>query len=217
MTAVTRAELEAWTSAVGLSVSGESWTRLERLIELWQRYGRAMSLVGATDREALWEHVQEGLQCVACAERVGAVDSTCCWVDVGSGGGLPGLVVAAVRGCEVVLIEPREKRAAFLELGAAAVGMGKSRVIRGRWSVSTWHEKVLSGVEPREEVGFFVLSSRAVFSPEEWLRKAYEVEIPRGVVLCHVELGAESVGERQPTAVVRGSRWAVMGFSSENE
>lgn len=201
---------------MGLFVSADSWVRLERLIGLWQQYGRAMSLVGATDRDALWEHVQEGLQCVACAERVGTVDETCCWVDVGSGGGLPGLVVAATRSCEVMLIEPRERRAAFLELGVAAVGIGKSCVIRGRWSISTWEEKVLIGVEPRKKSEFFVLSSRAVFSPETWLEEARKVEFPRGVVLCHVDLGVETVGGTLPTEVVRGSRWAVAGFSKKN-
>lgn len=214
---MTRGDVEAWASALGLCVSAESWTRLERLIGLWQQYGRAMSLVGATDRGALWEHVQEGLQCVACAERVGVVDEGCCWVDVGSGGGLPGLVVAAVRGCEVILIEPRERRAAFLELGIAAVGVGEKRVIRGRWSSSTWKQEVLSGVEAREKAQFFVLSSRAVFSPEEWLSQASEAEFTRGMVLCHVEIGVETVGGRRPTAVVRGSRWAVAGFSKEIE
>ena len=209
--------MEAWTSAAGLFVSAESWARLERLIGLWQQYGRAMSLVGATDRAALWEHIQEGLQCVACAERAAAVDETCCWVDVGSGGGLPGLVVAATRPCEVILIEPRERRAAFLELGLAAVGMGKGRVIRGRWSGSTWREKVLSGLEAREKASFFVLSSRAVFSPEKWLEEASEAEFPRGMVLCHVDVGVETVGARVPTEVVRGSRWAVAGFSKKIE
>lgn len=209
--------MEAWASAAGLFVGAESWARLERLIGLWQQYGRAMSLVGATDRDALWEHVQEGLQCVACAERAGTVDETCCWVDVGSGGGLPGLVVAATRACEVILIEPRERRAAFLELGLAAVGMGKGRVIRARWSESTWNEKVLGGVEAREKAEIFVLSSRAVFSPEKWLEEASRAEFPRGMVLCHVELEAETVGGRVPTEVVRGSRWAVAGFSREIE
>jgi 16S rRNA G527 N7-methylase RsmG len=213
---VTRAELEAWTSAIGLATSEVAWGRLERLVGLWQQYGRAMSLVGTTDRGALWEHVQEGLQCVACAEQVGMVDETCCWVDVGSGGGLPGLVVAAVRPCEVVLVEPRARRAAFLELAVAAVGQGRGRVIRSRWSDSTWTKEVLAGVEPRERAAFFVLSSRAVFSPEEWLRKGLAVEFPRGVVLCHVGLEVEEVGGKRAAVVVRGSRWGVMGFSKEN-
>jgi 16S rRNA G527 N7-methylase RsmG len=214
---VTRAELEAWTVAVGLAVSDDAWERLERLIALWQQYGRAINLVGSTAREALVEHVQEGLQCVACVERVEVVDERCCWVDVGSGGGLPGLVVAAVRACEVILVEPRERRAAFLELGLAAVGVGKGRVIRGRWTNSTWRNEVIGRVEPRDGARFFILSSRAVFSPGEWLRTAAKAEFPRGMVLCHVDSGVNEIDGRAPMVVVRGARWGVMGFSRENE
>lgn len=216
MSGVTRADLEAWTNAAGLALTADAWTRLERLLGLWQQYGRAMSLVGSTDRDSLWEHIQEGLQCVACVERVAPVDGSCCWVDVGSGGGLPGLVVAAVRPCETVLIEPRERRAAFLDLARASVAQGKGRVIRARWSVSTWQQEVLTALEPRAEAPFFVLSSRAVFSPDEWLRKASEIEFPRGMILCHVELGVETVGDRHPSVVTRGSRWSVLGFSKED-
>ena len=44
--------------------------------------------------------------------------------DVGSGGGFPGLVVAAVRpDCEVHLVEPLRKRARLLEEIAAALGL----------------------------------------------------------------------------------------------
>lgn len=213
---MTRADLEAWTHAAGLAVSADAWMRLERLLALWQQYGRAMSLVGSTDRDTLWEHIQEGLQCVACVERVAPVDGSCCWVDVGSGGGLPGLVVAATRPCTTILIEPRERRAAFLDLGLAAVGQGKGRVVRGRWSNSTWEQKVLTALEPRLDLPFFVLSSRAVFAPEEWLRRASEVEFPRGMVLCHVELGTATVAGRVPTVEMRGSRWGVLGFSKED-
>lgn len=213
---MTRTELEAWAEQVGLEVSAEAWERLERLVGLWQQYGRAMNLVGTTERGALLEHIQEGLQCVACAERLGVLDEGCCWVDVGSGGGLPGLVVAAVRGCEVILMEPRERRAAFLELGMAAMGRREGGVIRGRWGVSTWNQEVVSRVGGRLESLFFVLSSRAVFSPENWLRRASEVEISRGIVLCHVELGVSEVAGKKPRAVVRGSRWGVLAFSRED-
>lgn len=213
---MTRAELEAWTGSVGLLVGDDAWGRLERLVGLWQQYGRAMSLVGSTDRDALWEHIQEGLQSVACAEHAGAVDETCCWVDVGSGGGLPGLVVAAVRPCEVLLLEPRARRAAFLELGIASVGQGRGRVIRARWAQSTWDEEVLAGVEARSRASFFVLSSRAVFSPSEWLRKASEIEFPRGIVLCHVEKGVVEVDGRCPNVETRGTRWSVVGFSKNS-
>ena len=201
---------------MGLCVSDDAWERLERLIGLWQQYGRSINLVGATEREALVEHIQEGLQCVACVEQIVPVDAGCCWVDVGSGGGLPGLVVAAVRPCPVILIEPRQRRAAFLDLGLAAIGMGSGRVIRARWGISTWNKKVVGKQESRTQTPFYILSSRAVFAPEHWLEEAGQVEIARGIILCHVDSRVTGVAEKKPSAVVRGSRWGVMGFLAES-
>jgi len=209
---LTEAELRAWAEATGVGVTEDGWARLDRLLGLWRQYGRAMNLVGSTDPDALREHVQEGLQCVACVERVRPVDAACCWVDVGSGGGLPGLVVAAVRACLVVLVEPRARRAAFLDLGIASIGVGSGRVIRARWGDSTWNEVAAAGVEPRDETEFYILSSRAVFGAETWLEEASRATLTRGIVLCHVELGSERVGEKKPSTVVRGPRWGVMGF-----
>lgn len=208
-----RKRLQAWTRSVGLQISDDAWERLERLIGLWQQYGRTINLVGTTEPEALAEHVQEGLQCVACVEQIRRVDADCCWVDVGSGGGLPGLVVAAVRPCEMILIEPRKRRAAFLDLGLAAIGMGQRRVIRARWGVSTWNEKVIAGQESRSETTFYILSSRAVFTPEIWLGEADKVPLARGITLCHVDSSARRVGGKKPSAEVRGPRWGVMGFA----
>ncbi|MCH9685752.1 MAG: class I SAM-dependent methyltransferase [Deltaproteobacteria bacterium] len=176
-----------------------------------------MNLVGATDPEHLAGHVQEALQCVACAEVVEPIDASTLWVDVGSGGGLPGLVVAAIRPCPMVLIEPRERRAAFLDLGLASVGTAPGRVIRARWSLSTWNEKVVSGLKSRSETKFTVLSARAVFAPETWLQQARSVSIPRGIILCHVESNAEQVDGKKPRAIVRGPSWAVMAYDTRQE
>ncbi|MDH2443630.1 16S rRNA (guanine(527)-N(7))-methyltransferase RsmG [Amnibacterium sp. CER49] len=53
--------------------------------------------------------------------------------DVGSGAGLPGLVVAAVRpDLALTLIEPMERRVAWLEEEAARLGLGNVTVVRAR-------------------------------------------------------------------------------------
>jgi 16S rRNA G527 N7-methylase RsmG len=213
-----QARLGAWTKSVGVVVSGDGWERLERLVGLWQQYGDAMNLVGSTSGEALAEHVQEGLQCVACAEAVRPLDEDCCWVDVGSGGGLPGLVVAAVRPCRMLLLEPRRRRAAFLDLGLVGVGMGRGRVIRARWSRSTWNDKLVSTVESQRETKFYILSSRAVFPPATWLRESEVAEVAegvRGMTLCHMDSSATEVDGQKPHVMVRGPRWTVMGFLTE--
>jgi len=59
-------------------------------------------------------------------------------VDIGSGAGLPGLVWAALRRAEghvaeVVLVEPRDKRAWFLRRTAQQMGLVGVRVENGRW------------------------------------------------------------------------------------
>ena len=48
-------------------------------------------------------------------------------IDIGSGGGLPGLVLACLRDDPVVLVEPRAKRAVFL--GEAADALGLTNVV----------------------------------------------------------------------------------------
>lgn len=203
--------LQSFTEQHGLAISDDGWSRLERLIGLWQQYGRAINVVGTTERDALIEHVQEGLQCVACAEALTAVDGSCHWVDVGSGGGLPGLVVAAVRPCSVTLVEPRKRRAAFLDLGLSAVGVGPGRVVRARWSEATWQQLHRSDAGETTHV----LSSRAVFSPDRWMHEASTVSVSRGVVLCHVDASIDRVAGRRPAAAIRGPRWGVLGFRIE--
>jgi len=51
------------------------------------------------------------------------------WLDLGSGPGFPGLVIAALHpNMPVVLVESRARRAAFLERCVAALGLAKCRV-----------------------------------------------------------------------------------------
>lgn len=77
-------------------------------------------------REAVRRHYAESLELlrVSCSRvRPGSV------VDVGSGGGYPGMVIAAVLpGMAVSLVEPLQKRARLLEAMAVELGLGNVRV-----------------------------------------------------------------------------------------
>jgi 16S rRNA (guanine527-N7)-methyltransferase len=54
-------------------------------------------------------------------------------VDVGSGAGLPGIVLAMLLGdCEVTLLEPMLRRTVFLTECVTALGLENARVLRGR-------------------------------------------------------------------------------------
>ena len=54
-------------------------------------------------------------------------------VDIGSGAGLPGLVLALLRpDLDVILLEPMERRCRFLAESAADLGVANASVLRGR-------------------------------------------------------------------------------------
>ena len=195
--------LGRWSEGLGLAVSAETWERLEQLVELWERYAAAFNLVGDARRPALLEHVREGLMAVAVAERAGA--GTGQWVDIGSGAGIPGLIVGAVRG-HVVLVEPRERRAAFLQLAIGALKLPGSAVVRARVGAATWENMPRSDEFDLENARFEVASAKAVMAVDQWLEVAKWVA-PRGVIVCHVtKSGAQQLRRRELARAEHGDR-----------
>lgn len=90
--------------------------------------GVLRGLVGPREVSRLWErHVVNSAAVVPFLPDRGVI------VDVGSGAGLPGVVVAAMRPeAEVVLLEPMERRTDWLREVVATVGLTNTRVLRGR-------------------------------------------------------------------------------------
>jgi len=113
---------------LGGHVHGETLDRLVRYGELLERWSAVHSLVGFRSRRELVErHLLESL---AVCEFLGASGRL---VDVGSGGGLPGVpILAACMGWQGVLLEPRAKRWAFLCRVVAELGL-RARVERARF------------------------------------------------------------------------------------
>lgn len=190
------------------SLPVEALERLEGLLELWLRYGVVMNLSGARTRSELIPHVLDGLD-TAMIVRDSVDDvSRVRWVDFGSGGGFPGLVVGAVLDCELRLLEPRQKRASFLELACRAIGQQSVEVVRDRYHRETWDQKPLSGFLSAVEPRLRVTSARAVWSPEAWLDVASHVTNGSGHVVLH--LSAEKAPEKfDCRRILKGSRGSV--------
>lgn len=197
--------LAAEVALMGLS-DELPWDKLQRLAQQWLHFGRAMNLSGAKDLPALAEQIGEGLQVVALARRLGCSTGQR-WIDVGSGAGFPGLIVAACLPVEVVLVEPRERRASFLDLMLAQVG-GRGRVVRGRLESA--------GIEVngrREDLGRFEwASARAVFSPAAWLNAAGVLLGEDGVSVAHLRRGDVDPDAWVAVDAVEGGRWSVRGY-----
>jgi 16S rRNA (guanine527-N7)-methyltransferase len=97
----------------GDTVSRETWARLDRLVELVTARQKVMNLVAPSTIPQIWtRHVADSLQLLSLAPAARR------WVDLGSGAGFPGLVLAcqlaAGQGAEVHLVDSIQKKASFL-------------------------------------------------------------------------------------------------------
>jgi 16S rRNA (guanine527-N7)-methyltransferase len=90
-------------------------------------------------------------------------------VDVGSGGGLPGIPAALLRpGLRVVLAEPRAKRAAFLRHAVDALGLSGD---------------VVEARDDKLEAGAYGAAvAQAVWPAAEWIGRAIRLVVPGGAI-----------------------------------
>ncbi|UIJ94988.1 16S rRNA (guanine(527)-N(7))-methyltransferase RsmG [Sinorhizobium meliloti] len=105
----------------GLRVSRETVQRLEHFASLFQKWARSINLVAPSTLEDLWRrHILDSLQLY----QLSPGPKT--WVDLGSGGGFPGVITAiCLSEAEdgwVHLVESNNKKAAFLRVALRETG-----------------------------------------------------------------------------------------------
>jgi len=101
-----------------LPVSRETKERLQIYADLLLRWNQRVNLIGRADEAQFWQrHIEDSLQLAAHippqTERA---------IDLGSGGGLPGLVLAIATGIHFDLVESDNRKSAFLREAARAAG-----------------------------------------------------------------------------------------------
>jgi 16S rRNA (guanine527-N7)-methyltransferase len=98
------------------SVSRETLDRLDILVRELKRWQTIKNLVGPGTLDEVWtRHVADSLQLLAHVPEGGLT-----WVDIGSGAGFPGLVIAigAPAGSQIHLVESNSRKCAFLRHAA---------------------------------------------------------------------------------------------------
>lgn len=107
---------------------GERYPAVRAFAELLAVEGETRGLVGPREYDRLWErHILNSAAVVPFLGEKGTI------ADVGSGAGLPGVVIAAMLPERpVVLIEPMERRVKWLQDASRAVGLDNVEVVRGR-------------------------------------------------------------------------------------
>ncbi len=139
-----------------------------RYFDLLATEGTVRGLIGPREVPRLWE--RHLLNCAALAELIPDGASVC---DIGSGAGLPGIVLAIRRpDLQVTLVEPLLRRTTFLDEAVHQLGLGAVEVVRGR-------AESLHGSRQ-----FDVVTSRAVAPLGRLLEWSMPLVSPDGVLLA---------------------------------
>ena len=123
--------------------------RLELLVAMLGHENQRQNLVSAASLARVWlRHIVDSAQLLAHVPR----ETSSPWLDLGTGAGFPGLVIAALRPeTRIVLVESRGRRAEWLESVRSALALDQTEVFAGR-------------LESLPDQKFRVISARA-FAP----------------------------------------------------
>lgn len=125
--------------AAGRDVSRETVKALHRYVDLLTNESERQNLISKSTIETLWSrHILDSAQLIRFAPEGAS------WADVGSGAGLPGIVLAILTQEPVTLIEPRKLRCEFLQrcidelrLENATLHCAKAERVSGPFDVIT--------------------------------------------------------------------------------
>lgn len=104
----------------GIDVPRETMERLELFVDLLREENKRQNLVSAESLDQVWErHVLDSAQLA----RLASPDAST-WIDLGTGAGFPGLIVALFHPARMTLVEARPLRSEFLAQACGRLGIG---------------------------------------------------------------------------------------------
>ncbi len=166
----------------------------ERYADLLAHDGTIRGLIGPREVPRLWD--RHLLNCAVVTDLVDPDASVC---DIGSGAGLPGLVMAIRRpDLRVTLVEPLLRRTTFLDEVVAELGLTNVTVVRGR------------AEEQHGKLTFDVVTSRAVAPLDRLSKWSLPLVRAGGQFLAMKGSSAETELE-SAASVIRRLRGRVVG------
>jgi 16S rRNA (guanine527-N7)-methyltransferase len=170
-----------------VEVFGDTLPRARGYADLLATTGISHGLVGPREAPRLWER-----HLVNCALLEPLLERGSTVVDIGSGAGLPGVVLAIARpDLQVHLVEPLLRRTTWLESAIAQLGLDNVTVHRGRAEEMTLTAPVVT--------------ARAVASLDKLVAWSFPLLLPSGRLLAlKGEAAATELQEAQPMLTAHG-------------
>ncbi len=123
------AAVKAWLGET-FDVSRETFERLDAFVAMLIAESARQNLIARSTLSTIWDrHIRDSAQLLSLCE---PEDRKGPWLDLGSGPGLPGIVLALLEPMRITLVEERARRVAFLEEARAALGLENRVDIAGK-------------------------------------------------------------------------------------
>ena len=118
---MTEDEARGWLTDT-LAVSRETMMQLDTLREMVIEESTRQNLISAASIPHFWvRHIADSAQLLLHSQAYDGADKA--WLDLGTGAGFPGLVIAILRNASIHLVEERRKRHEFLSHVAATLDL----------------------------------------------------------------------------------------------
>lgn len=189
--------LQAGLAALRLTLTPEARAAIDGHVRLLLAWTTAINLTGIRDPAAVaLDHVVDSLTAVSVLRERG-VDR---FVDLGSGGGYPGVpIAAALPAARALLLEPIRKKSAFLSTAANAVGL------EATVEAAPVRAEALAA-DVRHRGRWPAVTARAVASLGELVELAFPVLEPGGILVAwkRGDLEREWTGGERAMAAMGG-------------
>lgn len=185
-------DLASGIAALGLSVDGPAQQQLLDYMALIQKWNKVYNLTALRDpQEILSHHVLDSLSAIAPLMRETRLfGEAFSFLDVGSGGGLPGVVIAiCCPNVSVTCVDAVSKKAAFVQQVAVSLRLGNLKGVHAR-------VETLAGP-------FDVIGSRAFASLPDFVNWSASALAPNGIWMAMKgKLPEEEIASLPPSAQV---------------
>ena len=155
--------IQQLSDIVGFDVPRETFEKLQAYCDLLVDAANTHNLISAASVAGLWQrHILDSAQLLRHAPSGS-------WADIGSGAGLPGLVLAILAPDPITLIEPRRLRVEFLQSVVDRLDLHNVTLVRGKaGAVWAMFDKITArAVAPAAE--FFALAHHLSRPDTVWI------------------------------------------------
>lgn len=144
-------------------------TLLANYVDLLLHEAANQSLISASSIGKIWQrHILDSAQLLGLAP-----EGSGSWLDVGTGAGLPGLVIAILQDRPVLLVEPRRKRVEFLQRCVDRLGLKAVQIRQAKIAAVQEPESVISARAVAPIARLFAEARQCADDTTVWL-------LPRG-------------------------------------